>query len=350
MTVRFGMVGTGAMAEQMLPAFRHAQGVELVAVASRTEERAKAFAARHSVPSAYASIEALLADGDVDAVYVANATGAHAEASIAALKAGKHVLCEKPFAMTAEEGARVIDAAKASGKLFMEGLWTHLLPSYQRVYELAQAKSLGAPVQLTAAYGYPAPREARPRLYDKADGGVLLDLVVYPLSLALRLMGPAAALNAEVRRDADGIDTHASLQLVHDNGGFSQLAVSFDAMLSNAASLACMEGLVSMPAPLFGAETVIVERFSPSSREDRGGAAAKLKSVLKQNPILRRVKQAMAGGERHPYGADQYLPQMNHFLALLSAGKTESDIISHEFSLDILRIIDRIRAQEKDRP
>lgn len=349
MTVRFGMAGTGAMAAIMLPAFRHAAGAELAAVASRSEERARMFALKHNIPSACGSLEELLADQSIHAVYIANATKDHAQTSIAALKAGKHVLCEKPFAMTAADGERVIEAAKASGKLFMEGLWTHFLPAYERVRQIAYDKDLGAPLHLTASYGFATSEAARPRLFDRQDGGVILDLGVYPVSLALRLMGPVKSLEADVKRNNEGVDTHVSLFLRHERGGVSQLAMSFDAWLSNAASLACTDGLVSIPSPLFGAETVIVERFGTAEHVKNNNAGGGIKSALKRIPLLRRAKQALGGGERLPFGADPYLPQMDHFAGLVMAGKTESDVVTHEFSLDVLRILDQIRAQEGDR-
>lgn len=348
MIVKFGMVGTGAMAAIMLPAFRHAEGAELAAVASRSEDRARMFALKHKIPSARGSLEELLTDQSIHAVYIANATKDHAETSIAALNAGKHVLCEKPFAMTAADGARVIEAAKASGKLFMEGLWTHFLPAYERVRQIAYDKDLGEPLHLTASYGFATSEAARPRLYDRQDGGVILDLGVYPVSLALRLMGPVKSLEADVKRNNEGVDTHVSLFLRHERGGVSQLAMSFDAWLSNAASLACTDGLVSIPSPLFGAETVIAQRFG-TAEPVKNNNAGEIKSALKRIPLLRRVKQALGRGERHPFGADPYLPQMDHFTGLVTAGKTESDVVTHDFSLDVLRILDRIRAQEGDR-
>ncbi|MHA7873654.1 MAG: Gfo/Idh/MocA family protein, partial [Hyphococcus sp.] len=311
MSLRFGFVGTGAMAEAMLAAVRHAPDVRVSAVCSHAGARARAFAEAHGIDGAYDGLADMLASADINAVYVANRTRDHAAASIAALDAGKHVLCEKPFAIHGEEGAQVIAAAKASGRLFMEGLWTHFLPAYQRVKALADAQEVGAPKHLTAAYGYPSSPDARPRLFAPEDGGVVLDIAVYPLSLALRLLGDVGDLHADITRNTDGIDTHASLQLRHVNGAVSQLAASFDAMTSNTASLACAEGLISIPAPLFGAETVMVDRFATGAAP--AGASSKLKAALKQNPLLRRAKAAIGGnGEHHPYGANQYLLQLEH--------------------------------------
>lgn len=346
MIVRFGMAGTGAMAAAMLPAFRHMQGAELVAVSSASEERANAFAKTRGIEKAYGSLGAMLADNDIDAVYIAGLTRNHASASIAALNAGKHVLCEKPFAMTAAEGGHVIAASKTSGKLFMEGLWTHFLPAYARVYQLVQKKALGPASHLTAAYGYPTSPSQRPRLFAEEDGGVLLDIAVYPISLALRLFGAVDDLDADITRNEDGIDTHVNLQMRHQNGAGSQLASSFDVLTANAASIGCREGQIRMRPPLFGAEEIVIERFFASDKAK--GEESALKSALKKVPFLRRLKAVLGGaGERHPYGANQYLPQMEHFVGLIQAGKSESDVVSHNLSLDVLRVLDRIRAGER---
>jgi predicted dehydrogenase len=341
MTVSFGIVGTGYMAAAILPSIRLG-GARAYAVSSRDKARAENFASANGVAKTYGSAAEMFADPAVDAVYIASATACHAADAIAALEAGKHVLCEKPFAMNAAEGERVVAAAKASGKLFMEGLWTLLLPAYQRLCDVAREKSLGAPAHFAAAYGYPAPKEVRPRLYDKTDGGVLWDLGVYPASLALRLMGPAVSISSKVMRNADGVDTHFGAQLVHESGAVSQLSASFDGLMSNMATLACARGSATLAPPLFGAEEIVVETFEPGPPQLPGSG---LKAKLKKNPLLRRVKRALGGGETLSYGADQYLPQMTHFLGLIASGKTESEVASHALSMQTVRLLDQIRAQ-----
>lgn len=346
MTLRFGVIGTGAMAAAMMPAFRLSRDVDVVAAASGSDARARAFAEAHDIRDVYGEAGVMFREQTIDAIYIANATGMHGDTAIAALEAGKHVLCEKPFALTAAAGEKVLAAARGSGKLFMEGLWTHFLPAYQRVHALVREAGVGEPKHLTAAYGYPTTPELRPRLFARDDGGVLLDIAVYPISLALRLMGPVADVMATVTRNAGGVDTDAAIQLRHENGGVSQLSASFDALTANRVVVSCRRGAITIPAPVFGAEQVMVEAGAPRGPADDERAPSKLKAALKQVPILRKVKAALGGGEHHPYGRDQYLPQMTHFLSLISAGKTESDIASHTLSLDTLRVLDRIRAQE----
>ena len=344
--IHFGIVGSGRMAALMMPAFSHADGVTAAAVCSSNAERANAFAVTHGIGAAYGSLETMFADKNIDAIYIANVTCDHAVTAIAALEAGKHVLCEKPFAISADEGERVIAAAQRSGKLFMEGLWTHFLPAYVRVRDLIKDRSVGEPVHLMTDFAYPATAEKYPRLFSLDGGGVLLDRAVYPISFALKLMGPVKDVQAVVIRDRAGVDVHVNIQTRHENRATAQLSASMIAMMSNSASIACSEGLVSMPPPILGAEIVRVEHFTAPPASS-GGGNEKLKGALKRNPFLRRVKSALGGGgERHAYGANQYLPQLQHFRDLIRSEKTESDVVSHAFSLDVLQIIDRIRATE----
>ena len=340
MSISIGIAGTGSIAAVMLPAIRLG-GAELGAVSSRDGARARAFGDAHGISRTFEGLAAMLREETISAIYIASATGAHADDAIAALQAGKHVLCEKPFAMTAQDGERVLDAARASGRVFMEGLWTHFLPAYQRVQSIADQATLGSPQHLSAAYGFPANRESRPRLFDQEDGGVILDLGVYPVSLALRLLGPARSVKSRVVRDEVGVDTHMAALVTHESGATSQLSASFDALLSNEATLSCREGAAKILAPLFGAERVTVDRYAPAKAPEPSSG---VKALIKQNPLARQLKGALGPRpELRAYGADQYLPQMRHFLGLIEAGKTESDIATHALSLDTLRVLDRIR-------
>src|SRR5262249_54400658 len=159
-----------------------------VAVASADAGRARAFADRFGVAQAFASLDALLARDDVDAVYIATATRDHAAQAIAALEAGKAVLCEKPFAIGVEQGQRLLEAARRSGRLFMEARWTTALPAYRALLRLARERALGEPVLLHSEFGIAHDPAAHPRLFEGPGAGVLLDVGVYPIVLALQAL------------------------------------------------------------------------------------------------------------------------------------------------------------------
>jgi len=342
---RFGVVGTGAMSATMMECLALEPRASVVAVASTDTTRARAFAARFGIANAHGGLDELLARPDVDAVYVATATRDHASHAIAALEAGKAVLCEKPFAICAEQGQRVLEAARRHSRLFMEGQWTAALPAFRELVRLARERALGEPVLLHSEFGIAHDPAAHPRLFEGAGAGVLLDFGVYPIALALQVLGPVRSVDAALRCSATGVDVHATLQLVHEHGGHSQLAASLVATLPNRTSLSFAGGHVELASPVMGAERLRVCPAPPVGAARAEGAKRPLVAALRRQRWLRRLKSSLAGGDarEHPFGANRYAPQLSHFLALLDAGALESELMPHAASLAVLRVIDAAR-------
>jgi predicted dehydrogenase len=347
-TINFGIVGTGLMAATMMEAFKLLPNVNVIAVASESAERANRFAAKFNIAKAYANLDALLSDQDVHAVYIVNLTENHAETTIKALQAGKAVLCEKPIATSEADSKRISEAATKSGKLCMEAMWTHFLPAYQQLFALNAAKTLGAPTQLYADFGYPTNKEVYPRLFKPSAGsGVLLDRGVYPIALAIKLFGNVQKITAHVTRNQDGVDTEAYLILAHENGCLSQLATSIQSLQQNRAVLSFTEGAASLEPPVIGAEALFVQSMQPhqANYQSALGLKAKIKQTLKQSSFLRKLKSRKNQGNRQflSYGKNQYLPVLAHFCGLLQQGKLESDMIPLSFSSEVLRVIDQVK-------
>jgi len=349
---RFAVIGTGGMAASMMSTFAQA-GVGVTAVASRDHERAHRFASTFGIPIASKSLGALLQNNEVDAVYVANSNEEHARTAIAALEAGKAVLCEKPLAVSAAEAERVAEASRRTGNLCMEAIWTLFLPAYRRFIGLARTKTCGVPDHLFADFGYPIRQSASPSLFSPT-GGVLLDRGIYLVALALKVLGPVERVDARLSLTAHGVDNHASLQLSHSGGSQSQLSASLTSLMSNTATLACSDGIVRLEAPLIGAETVSVqlmsaERITPPDPALPLRLRRRLVRRLHQIYPLRRLKRIIPEARREhlSYGKDQYLPQLKHFLDLMKMGANESGVVPMEFSLAIQRVIDQARADHK---
>ena len=188
--LRIGIIGTGLMAQTMAAAIGHVGGLAVGGFLSRDAQRAGTIAAGYTGAKAYAALDAMLADPAIGAVYVANETAAHAETAIAALTAGKPVLCEKPCAITADQAARIAETASDSGTLFMEAIATPLLPAVAMAIREAASGGLGTPRHLTASFGYKASAASHPGCYAPVGGGVLLDRAVYAVALARLVMGP----------------------------------------------------------------------------------------------------------------------------------------------------------------
>ena len=175
------------------------------------------------------------------------------------------------------------------------------------------------------------------------------------VALALKVFGPVERVDARLDITGQGIDQNAFLQLSHQRGGLSQLSTSFTALMSNTAALACSGGMIRLQEPLIGAERVSITRRMANKRTAPQDPNLPLRvfqntvRTLRQSPLLRRLKQSLlnAPSEHLPYGTNKYLPQLQHFLALLKAGTRESRVVPLELSLDIQRVIDRARADHR---
>lgn len=345
----FGIIGTGKMAATMMAAFKLLPSVSVTAVASSSQERAKQFAQHFGLSKAYGSIEALLADPHIQAVYIANATEAHANTVMQALKAGKAVLCEKPMGVTEAEIQQIQAQAELSGILCMEAMWTLCLPAYRRFLELLRNKAIGTPINLYADFGYPADITSHPRLFEPSPGsGVLLDRGVYPIALALTAFGPVSGIEGWTKKTETGVDTHAAIELHHQNGCISQISVSIEALLQNRAVASGTNGSIALEPPVIGAEALKIGYFFPevrSTESSSGNLTAKLKQALKQCSLLRRIKQFKNSviSEFHSYGANQYLPVLKHFSDLLRTQQKESKIYPLSISRQVLQIIDQVK-------
>ncbi|WP_159999658.1 Gfo/Idh/MocA family protein [Roseomonas sp. 18066] len=338
-TLRFGIIGTGAMAARMTRTLQSLPGVQVVGVASNSAERAETFARHHGIPQGVAGAALLLADPSLDAVYVGNANRDHAQAVRIAAAAGKAVLCEKPFALDLAEAEATLEAVRRSGILFMEAICTPFLPAYARLAARIAGGELGGPGLLQASFGYPEDPSLRPSLF-AADAGVMLDRGIYPLATALLLAGPVARMQASVTRGAGGTDIQAALLLEHENGWTSQLAASLTGLLANEVRVSGPRASFLLPAPVMHPERLVAEQ-APIPSSGSTTHAVSLKQKLKENPLLRRLKAALPkpGTEHLPYGSDHYRPEAEHFCGLLRAGQKQSPILPPVFSLQLQKLI-----------
>ena len=195
MTIRWGIIGPGAIANNFADGLAQSDSGRLTAIASRDPARRKSFGDKYAVPEAkrYADHAALLADTDIDAVYVSTPHPWHAELSIAALRAGKHVLCEKPAGMNAAEVTAVTEVAAQAGRFFMEAFMYRCHPQIARVLAIIASGEIGVPHHIKTHFGFNAPYQPGSRLYDMAlGGGAILDVGGYPVSLARLIAGASA--------------------------------------------------------------------------------------------------------------------------------------------------------------
>src|SRR6478735_6619452 len=206
-SLRWGILGPGGIARAFTSDLRTA-GLDVVAVGSRRLESAEAFAADFGIPRAHGSYEELVADPDVDIVYIATPHPMHAANALLALEAGKHVLVEKPFTLTAAEAETVRDAAVERGLLAMEAMWTRYLPHMIRIREIVASGALGEIRALSADHTQRISSDPAHRLNAlELGGGALLDLGVYPVSFAWDILGEPLTVAASARQGETGADT-----------------------------------------------------------------------------------------------------------------------------------------------
>ncbi|MCU1623556.1 MAG: oxidoreductase [Frankiales bacterium] len=226
--LRIGILGAAKIAPPALvrPA-RAVAEVEVTAVAARDPGRADAFARKHGIPRTLASYQAVLDDPDVDAVYNPLPNGLHAEWTLKALAAGKHVLCEKPFTANAAQARTVAEAAKAAGLVVMEAFHYRYHPLAERMRSIAHSGELGTIRSVSASLCFPLPKFSDIRYDYSLAGGAMMDAGVYPLT-CLRLLGPSEphVVTARAKLRSPQVDRAMSVELGYEGGATGHLEAS----------------------------------------------------------------------------------------------------------------------------
>ena len=258
--VRWGISSTGNIATQFADAFTHAEGGRLVAVGSRTQDKASQFAATHQIPHAHRSNAYLAADSDVDVVYVASLQPAHVHDTVMFLEAGKHVLVEKPIALNVAEVDRMTAAAQANDRFLMEAMWMRFNPAHVEAVKRINDGAIGEVRRIHADFSFAMPFDPDNRLWNlEAGGGSLLDLGVYPLTFAWWILGEPASISAAGHIAESGVDAETTLLCRWSNGASATLTSGIDVFGTLDARVEGTGGFVEFPAPAHATDTVIVQ-------------------------------------------------------------------------------------------
>jgi predicted dehydrogenase len=217
--LRWGIIGTGGIARSFVTDVQKAGAGRIVAVGSRQQQTAERFAATHSIEMAYPSYEAMVSDPAVDAVYVATPHPMHHANALLALQAGKAVLVEKAFTMTAAEARDLVTTARRAGLFLMEAMWTRFLPQVAEIRRLLAEGVLGELVTVSGDHGQWFESDPAFRLFaPELGGGALLDLGVYPVSFASMVLGPPDRIVSLSTPAFTGVDGQTSILLGHPGG------------------------------------------------------------------------------------------------------------------------------------
>jgi predicted dehydrogenase len=316
--IRWGILGPGRIAHNFAQGLAVLPDAELLAVGSRSQANADAFGAEFDVPHRYASYQALVADPEVDVIYVATPHSSHRESSLLCLRAGKAVLCEKPFTVNAVEAEEVIALARERGLFLMEAMWTRFLPAFDKIRELLSQGVLGELRMLIADFGFRAPFNPQSRLFDpRLGGGALLDVGVYLVSLASMAFGsPPVRISSLAHLGSTGVDEQSAMILGYERGELAVLATAVRTPTPQEAHLLGTEGQLRIHTQWWKPDTLTL---SLPGQEDQ---------VI-----------------HLPFQGNGYNYEASEVMNCLREGKTESAVMPLDETLNIMRTMDRIRTQ-----
>ncbi|WP_230108783.1 Gfo/Idh/MocA family protein [Microbacterium foliorum] len=317
--VNWAVVGTGFISQSIADDLRLTPGARRQAVCSRNPDRARAFAVDKGFAVAHGSVSALLDDPSVDAVYIATPHSTHAAIAIAALEAGKHVLIEKPIAVSAEQGRQIASAAAASGRFAMEAMWMLFNPAYRDLIVAAREGAIGEVRSVRASFGLPFGRADSSRWTPERASSTLLDQGIYPITLALDVLGRPSRIHATGRVRDDGVDLTAHATFEYDDGRFAQLSASMIEYIEPTASVSGSDGWMSVPAPFWAANEFTT----------RAGSIARALTERRRT--------------HHDRRGNGYVPMLEAVTVAIAAHRTEHPTHPLADSITALEVLDAVR-------
>jgi len=316
-TLRWGVMGPGWIAERFVDALHAGTTQEVLGVASRDLRRAQAFADQRGVPRAYGSYDDLVADPDIDVVYVATPHPSHHACALLAIAAGKHVLVEKPLALNVIQADEIAAAARGEQVFAMEAMWTFFLPKLFAIRAVVDQGLIGRPVTLIADHGEHFDAGHRIQRADLA-GGPLLDLGTYPVALASAFLGPAETVLAIGDLTPQGVAGQISIAIAHRDGGQSALHTTILSNTPTTATIAGTAGTIDIDGPF----------FTPGGFTVRGS----------DGTLLGRYDEPRTGHAGLHFQAAEVA-------RCVGLGQVESPVRPLAESRQVLDILDRIRAR-----
>jgi predicted dehydrogenase len=346
-------LGAGKIAHDFAADLSHCENGALAGAASRRIESAKALT-RINGGKAYDSVNAMLADPDIDVIYIASPNALHAEHCEMALNAGKAVLCEKPFALSAKDAARIQKLAKSKNLFCMEAMWTRFLPLIQDVKAIVDSGDLGTINSIRAELGFPFAYDEGSRLGDSSlGGGALMDLGVYGISLAHYLRGAPNHVQGSAVLCAGGADEHSTSVLNYDTAQ-AVIIASHASELQNTFTIAGDKSRIEINAHFIqgkAAQLFSYTRENPNfGAGPSGNSENPVKTILKKTGLFSAAKTlkniARPNGApklRHDYPGHGYQFQAQAVGKALRAGDIQSDIMPMAETIAVLKTLDAIK-------
>lgn len=296
--IRWGVLGPGSIARKFATGLQSLDDAKLVAVGSRSQASADAFADQFGAERRHSSYAALANDPEVDAIYVATPHSFHQEHTELCLRAGKAVLCEKPFAINAKQSAAMIATSRETGVFLMEAMWTRFLPLVIRVQELIAAGAIGELRMLWSDFGFRTNVNPSGRLFDPAlGGGGLLDVGIYPVSMAALLFGQPNRIATMADLGSTGIDEQAGMILGYPGERMAILATAVRTTTPMETTIMGSEGSIRIHSPSWaptkmtvttraGAELVEVPFIGNGYNYEAAEVGRCLRAGMKESPSM----------------------------------------------------------------
>lgn len=315
--IKWGIMGTGTIANSFVKGLSSLPEAELYAVASRSREKAEEFGNKYGAARMYGSYEELVQDSEVDVIYIATPNTAHKENTILCINHGKAVLCEKPFTINAKEAEEVIKLAREKKVFVMEGMWSRFFPVMKTVRKWLEEEAIGELRMMTADFGFrrEGPMEDR-KIGLHRGGGALLDVGIYPISFASMIFGSEPKdITGLASIIETGVDEQSTMLLGYKGGKMAMLSCAINTPTPKEGRIIGNKGSIYIP------------NFSR--------ATTATLAVIDKEPVTVEI----------PLEGNGYNYQAEAVMECLYEGKLESELMPLDESLAIMKIMDELRRQ-----
>lgn len=313
---KWGIIGPGKIANKFAKALSNVSNSELIAVASRDKEKAKLFALEHQAKKFYDNYEAIATDIEIDIVYIATPHTFHHRHVLLCLNNKKAVLCEKPISVNYQSTLELVKMARSNNVFLMEAMWTRFLPVIKETVRLIDNDEIGEVKFVKADFGFSSLFNADGRIFDlKLGGGSLLDIGVYPLFLALLLLGEPDAIKAVAKLAATGADEEMNAILYYKDGARASIFSTFAATTPIVAEITGTKGSIIIQSPWYKSSSL----------------------VLIKNNIEKQISL--------PFGDNGFEFEIEEVTNCLDQNLTESPLLPLNFSLQMSKVVNEISDQ-----
>lgn len=325
--IRWGILGTGRIANKFVSEFSRVPTAIAAGVASRQLSRAQEFAQKYNIPHAYGSYEELLAQPQIEVVYIGLVNSQHYELCRRALLAGKAVLCEKPFTLNPFQAQELVALAREKHLFLMEGIWTRCFPVMTQIKKVLESGELGPVRMAQMDFGFMGNLDPQGRLMNPAlGGGALNDVGIYPLTTAQYFLGKITDFKAMATLSSTGVDTRILIVAQHESGAVSSLHASIDTATRKEAYLFTELATLHLPAPFWKAPR--------ATCTIHGGGVGSCPDV-----------QVVERHFESPYEGNGFEFEIAHVCECLRQGKEESPLMPLDETVQTAFLMEQIRKQ-----